>query len=63
MGGGYDDDLKKARNIMMKEIQAQPLVLEDLAASMLMTELTDSSVNFLCALGLKQVFIYIKSVR
>ena len=46
MGVGYEDDLKKARNIMMKVMQAHPLVLEDPAPSMLMTELADSSVNF-----------------
>jgi len=46
MGVGYDDDLKKARNIMMDIMQAHPLVLEDPAPSILMTELADSSVNF-----------------
>lgn len=46
MGVGYDDDLKKARNIMMKAMESHPLVLEEPAPSMLMTELADSSVNF-----------------
>ncbi len=46
MGVGYDDDLKKARNIMMKVMEDHPLVLQDPAPSMLMTELADSSVNF-----------------
>ena len=46
MGVGYDDDLKKARDIMMKAMEAHPLVLEEPAPSMLMTELADSSVNF-----------------
>lgn len=46
MGVGYDDDLKKARNIMMKVMENHPLVLQDPAPSMLMTELADSSVNF-----------------
>lgn len=46
MGVGYDDDLKKARDIMMKVMEKHPLVLEEPAPSMLMTELADSSVNF-----------------
>ncbi len=46
MGVGYDDDLKKARDIMMQAMEAHPLVLQDPAPSMLMTELADSSVNF-----------------
>ncbi|VAW40108.1 Potassium efflux system KefA protein / Small-conductance mechanosensitive channel [hydrothermal vent metagenome] len=46
MGVGYDDDLKKARNIMMQAMDQHPLVLQDPAPSMLMTELADSSVNF-----------------
>jgi small conductance mechanosensitive channel len=46
MGVGYDDDLKKARSIMMKVMEKHPLVLQDPAPSMLMTELADSSVNF-----------------
>ncbi|MCF6288969.1 MAG: mechanosensitive ion channel [Proteobacteria bacterium] len=46
MGVGYDDDLKKARDIMMAAMEAHPLVLQDPAPSILMTELADSSVNF-----------------
>jgi len=46
MGVGYDDDLKVARDVMMKAMQNHPLVLEDPAPSILMTELADSSVNF-----------------
>jgi small conductance mechanosensitive channel len=46
MGVGYEDDLKKARNIMMKIMEKHPLVLENPAPSILMTELADSSVNF-----------------
>jgi small conductance mechanosensitive channel len=46
MGVGYDDDLKVARDVMMKAMVNHPLVLEDPAPSMLMTELADSSVNF-----------------
>ncbi len=46
MGVGYDDDLKKARSIMMSVMEKHPLVLQDPAPSMLMTELADSSVNF-----------------
>ena len=46
MGVSYDDDLKKARNIMMNVMQEHPLILKEPAASILMTELADSSVNF-----------------
>jgi len=46
MGVGYDDDLKKARAIMMGVMEKHPLVLENPAPSILMTELADSSVNF-----------------
>lgn len=45
MGVGYDDDLK-TRKIMMKVMGQHPLVLQDPAPSMLLTELADSSVNF-----------------
>lgn len=46
MGVGYDDDLKKARSIMMEVMQQHPLILENPAPSILMKELADSSVNF-----------------
>jgi len=46
MGVGYDDDLKNARNIMMKIMEKHPLVLDNPVPSILMTELADSSVNF-----------------
>ena len=46
MGVGYDDDLKNARNIMMKIMEKNPLVLDNPVPSILMTELADSSVNF-----------------
>lgn len=46
MGVGYDDDLKKARSIMMEIMEKHALTLKDPAPSILMTELADSSVNF-----------------
>jgi small conductance mechanosensitive channel len=46
MGVGYDDDLKKARSIMMDIMEKHPLVLDSPAPSILMNELADSSVNF-----------------
>lgn len=46
MGVSYEDDLKSARNIMMDIMHEHPLILENPAPSILMTELADSSVNF-----------------
>jgi small conductance mechanosensitive channel len=46
IGVSYDDDLKKAREIMLATVSAHPQVLEDPAPSILLTELGDSSVNF-----------------
>ncbi len=46
IGVGYDDDLKKARQVMLETVAAHPKVLDDPAPSLLLTELGDSSVNF-----------------
>ena len=46
MGVSYDDDLKKARSIMMNIMEKHPLILESPAPTILMKELADSSVNF-----------------
>jgi len=46
IGVGYDDDLQKARQVMMDTITAHPLVLQDPAPAIVLTDLGDSSVNF-----------------
>jgi len=46
IGVSYDDDLKKARQVMLDTVAAHPKVLDDPAPSLLLTELGDSSVNF-----------------
>lgn len=45
-GIGYDDDLKLAKETLMKIIQADERVLEDPAPLVAVNELADSSVNF-----------------
>lgn len=46
MGIGYDDDMKKARQLMMDVIQADTRILADPAPVIAVDELADSSVNF-----------------
>lgn len=46
IGVSYDDDLKKARQVMLDTVATHPKVLDDPAPSLLLTELGDSSVNF-----------------
>jgi small conductance mechanosensitive channel len=46
IGVGYDDDLKLAKQVMMKAVEAHELVLKDPAPGILLTDLGDSSVNF-----------------
>lgn len=46
MGIGYDDDMKKARQIMLDVINADERVLKDPAPVVAVSELADSSVNF-----------------
>ncbi len=46
IGVSYDDDLKKARQVMLETVAAHPKVLDEPAPSLLLTELGDSSVNF-----------------
>ena len=46
MGIGYDDDMKKAREIMLDVINADERVLKDPAVVVAVDELGDSSVNF-----------------
>lgn len=45
-GIGYDDDMKKAREIMLEVINADERVLKDPAVVIAVDELADSSVNF-----------------
>jgi len=45
-GIGYDDDLKKAKSILEEMIKAEPRVLPEPAPQVAVSELGDSSVNF-----------------
>lgn len=45
-GIGYDDDLKKAKTILQEMIEADPRVLKEPAVQVAVSELGDSSVNF-----------------
>ncbi len=46
MGIGYDDDIDKARNIMKEVIEGDERILKDPAYTIAVSELADSSVNF-----------------
>jgi small conductance mechanosensitive channel len=45
-GIGYDDDIKKAKDILVKILDEHPAVLKDPAPVVVVTELGDNSVNF-----------------
>ena len=45
-GIGYDDDIKKAKDIMLEQMASDERVLEDPAPLVAVSELADSSVNF-----------------
>ncbi|MEZ6188004.1 MAG: mechanosensitive ion channel [Planctomycetota bacterium] len=45
-GCGYDDDLKAVKAFLEETVKAHPLVLEDPAPTIAVSELADSSVNF-----------------
>lgn len=45
-GVGYDDDIKKVREILMKIVKADKRILKDPAPFVAMGELADNSVNF-----------------
>lgn len=45
-GIGYDDDLKRAKNILERALTEDPRVLKDPAPLVAVSELADSSVNF-----------------
>jgi small conductance mechanosensitive channel len=47
-GIGYDDDIKKAKEILMGILTADERVLSDPAPVVAVGELADSSVNFIC---------------
>lgn len=46
MGIGYDDDIDKAKQIMMDVLSKESRILKDPAPQIAMVELADSSVNF-----------------
>jgi len=46
IGVGYDEDIKKTKDVLMKVLTSNPLVLKDPAPSVNVSELADSSVNF-----------------
>jgi small conductance mechanosensitive channel len=47
-GIGYRDDIEKARSILRDVVTSHPLVLADPAPVIEVSELADSSVNFIC---------------
>ena len=46
VGVGYDEDIKKTKEVLMEVLTSNPKVLQDPAPSVNVTELADSSVNF-----------------
>jgi small conductance mechanosensitive channel len=46
-GIGYDDDLRKAKHILTEVVMADSRVLDDPAPKIAVSELADSSVNFI----------------
>lgn len=46
IGVGYDEDIKKTKEVLLKVLTSNPLVLQDPAPSVNVSELADSSVNF-----------------
>lgn len=46
IGVGYDEDIKKAKAVLLKALTDNPKVLQDPAPSVNVCELADSSVNF-----------------
>jgi small conductance mechanosensitive channel len=45
-GIGYGDDVKKAKDIMVKTMESDERILKDPAPTVAVSELADSSVNF-----------------
>ncbi len=48
IGVSYNDDLRLVREILTDILESHPLILKDPAASVLLMDLADSSVNFAC---------------
>ncbi len=46
IGVGYGEDIKRTKEVLMQVITSNPLVLQDPAPSVNVSELADSSVNF-----------------
>ena len=46
IGIGYGEDIKKAKEVLLEVLTSNPLVLQDPAPSVNVSELADSSVNF-----------------
>ncbi|MFT5723644.1 MAG: small conductance mechanosensitive channel [Bacteroidia bacterium] len=46
VGIGYDEDIKKAKDVLMAALTSNPKVLKDPAPTVDVSELADSSVNF-----------------
>jgi len=46
IGVGYDEDIKKTKDVLMHVLMSDPKVLKDPAPSVNVSELADSSVNF-----------------
>ncbi|MCX2678313.1 mechanosensitive ion channel [Galbibacter sp. EGI 63066] len=46
VGIGYDEDIKKAKEVLLEVLTSNPKVLKDPAPSVNVSELADSSVNF-----------------
>lgn len=46
IGVGYDEDIKKTKDVLMNVLKSNPKVLEDPAPSVNVSELADSSINF-----------------
>ncbi len=47
-GIGYDDNIEEAQKVMEQILSEHPLVLKDPAPTIKVSELADSSVNFIC---------------
>lgn len=46
IGVGYDEDIKKTKDVLMRVLNSDPKVLKDPAPTVNVSELADSSVNF-----------------
>jgi len=45
-GVGYDSDIKKTKEVLLNVLTSHPLVLQDPAPTVNVSELADSSINF-----------------